>query len=181
MKLLDRKVAAILMVVMMVVATLFGSHRSLSALSKKAEQVFYNGVSGDGLCIQNDLTNRAEQAYNLTTVAKRYLSASDPTVAKVLDAWAQMSSANTIGRKYQANQALTTATTELYELLLPMELSESDGRYLRSIYTDLGSRNDTISHDPYNQLASAFNAELDGFPAKLLGSLTGIHPLELFR
>lgn len=181
MKLLDRKVAAAIMVAMMAAATLFGSHRSLAALSKQAEQVFYNGVSGDGLCIENDLTNRAEQAYNLTVVAKRYLSADDSTVAKVLEARDQMDSAATIGGKYQANQALTMATTELYELLLPMELSESDSRYLRSIYADLNSRNDTIRHDPYNQLAAQFNAELDGFPAKLLGPLTGIRPLELFR
>ena len=42
----DRKFAALIMAVMIVLSILGGAHRSLSALRSEAEAVFYNEISG---------------------------------------------------------------------------------------------------------------------------------------
>ena len=47
-------------------------------------------------------------------------------------------------------------------------------KYRQSLYADFNSRNDTISHDPYNQYAQDYNQALDGFPASLLAAITPV-------
>ena len=182
MKLLkNRKIAALLMVLMILGGSLYGGHRSLMKLRDEAEAVFYNGVEGDGLGIQNDLNERIDLAYNLVTVAKRYLSPDDEAVQKLLTARDALSSAQDPKEKNAANRQLTEASIELYEAFGGRSLTEKDEKYRQQIYQDLSSRNDTISHDGYNQEAEDFNKTLRSFPAGILASLTGVEKLELFR
>ena len=182
MKLLKRRsVAALIMVLMILGGTLYGGHRSLMKLRDEAEAVFYNGVDGDGLGIQNDLNERVDLAYNMVTVAKRYLPEDNEAVQKVLTARDALAAAEDPEGKNAANRQLTEACIELYEALAGKSLTEKDEEYRQQIYQDLSSRNDTISHDGYNQVAENFNKTLQRFPANILGSLTGVEKLELFR
>lgn len=177
----ERKFAALIMVVMIVLSIFGGSYRSLSALRNEAETVFYNGANGDGLGIYNDLEKRVALSYNLMTIALKYVDDEEPTLVAVEEAREKLISAGEPEEKYRANLSLTEATTALLSTLEGLALSEKDETYRIRIQTELKSADDTISHDPYNQYAQEFNSALGTFPANLLGKLMQIHSLSLFR
>lgn len=175
------RIAMIVMVAAILFSIPLGFRRTMNGFYMELQNEFQNGEFNDGLSIQNDLNERIDLAYNFATVAKRYLDADDPAVTAILAARLALSEAVTPGEMYDANLALTAASSDLYEALEGIELSEKDDAYRRSIYNDMASRNDTISHDPYNRLAYEYNQKLNDFPADLLSDLIGISQAELFQ
>lgn len=171
--------ARTIMVLLMVIATLFGSHRSMTKLVHSATTVFYEGVDGDGLGIDHDLNERINLAFNLTTIARSYIG--DDEIDSVLQARQELVDAKTVEEKYKANVRLTETTTKLYQMLENHELSESHASYRKRIHADLQSRNATISHDGYNEAAREVNATLNGIPAKWLRMIVRIPDVPLFR
>lgn len=168
---------------MIAISIPFGGYRSLNKLYKEVNRTFYQGVDGDGLGIENDLNNRIDNSYNLVTIAKKYIDAEDEVIKNTLDARDALVNSDSISEKYKANLRLTEAVEELYTVLGEenLNLSEQDKSYRRSLYSNLTSRNDTISHDGYNDKAADFNHTLEEFPASLISRLVGINKAELFR
>ena len=172
-------VACVIMVIALVLSILIGGHRSLSAEASKVEDIFYNGVDGDGIGVSSDLEYRAALAYALVTVAKRYLPADDADIEAVLDACSALENAKNPTEKLEANRRLQSACEALYKRLDKVDLSERDAGYRSNLMTDLNSRNDIISKDGYNQKAGQFNTQLKRFPANIIGRATGIRPFAL--
>ena len=172
--------ATFAMVLMIIVGTLIGSHNSLIALRGKAADVFVLGIRGDGIGIQSDLRERGNAAYNMVVIARKYLPEEDSLIQNVLGARKQLEEASSVRDNAASDKALDKAVKDLYDALNGMPLLEQDARYPQRLYTDFRARGDTISHDPYNQTAAAFNSTLSGFPAGFLGKLTGVRPLDLF-
>ena len=171
------------MLLMIIISIPFGGYRSLNKLFKEVNRTFYQGVDGDGLGIENDLNNRIDNSYNLVTIAKKYIDQENAVIKNTLEARAELVNSKSIADKYRANLRLTEAVEELYTALGAVEpkLSEQDETYRRSLYSNLTSRNDTISHDGYNDKAAEFNNIIEGFPASLISRLVGINKAELFR
>jgi len=172
----SRRFAVIAMVAMMLIALLLGTSKAFSSMQQYVQTLFYDGTTG----ISKDLDDRINTAYNLTTVATRYLDSGDPAVAEVLAAREALTSASGVSEKYRANVRLTDATTALYEKLGTLPLSEQDAKYRRSLDADLRSSNEIISHSDYNLAAAEFNKGLSTFPASVLARLLGYRPIELF-
>lgn len=188
MKLLQNKTFAIItMILCIIIGTLIGSHNSLSKLSSKAEAIFFSGVNNDGISIESDLNRRSELARNLVTVASSYLPKDSEPLNAVSTARDYLNTATSISEKYDANKALDEAVYSLYSLLETQGITEKDeliNNYSKNpsrIYTDFRSFGDTITHDKYNEYAKEFNYILESFPANILGKLTMIKPLELFK
>ena len=158
----------------------FSGRGALKSTRVELEQIFYEGSEGDGLCINRDLGVRAQEAYTLAAIARKYLGEDAPQVTGVEEASRRLSEGQLISERAQANAALTSAVEDLYAALGECTLSESDQISARSAYREIQSRADTISRDAYNARASAFNRTIEKFPASLLASLTGVEPLELF-
>ena len=179
MNLLNNKfLCLVLMVVLIAAGTWIGGYKGLNGVYSQAEDVFYTGEDGDGICIANDLKERAIAAANLVTIASNYPDVKDAASA-VSEASAELSAelaATTHDGKIaglsQRNQKLDTAMTALYQALGEENLTQQHEKYRQSLYADFNSRNDTISHDPYNQYAQAYNQVVKGFPAGLLASIT---------
>ncbi len=175
MKLFENKaISLVLMVVLIAAGTWIGGYKGLNGLYSEAEDVFFTGERGDGICIANDLAERAVAAQNLVTIASNYAGVQAETQA-VTAASAELSSAvkgQNIAVLSEKNQKLDTAMTALYNALENQTLTEQHEKYRQSLYADFNSRNDTISHDPYNQYAQRYNQTLSGFPASLLAAVT---------
>ena len=169
------------MVLMIAVGTLAGSHNTLMGMRNKASTIFIAGVRGDGIGIQGDLREREGKAYDMVMIARKYLPEDNALIQNVLKARDALNAASTVKGKAAANRALETAVKDLFDVLSGMTLSESDARYPQSLYTNFRSRGDTIGHDPYNAAAAGFNDVLAGFPAGVLGGISGVQPLELFE
>ncbi len=171
-----RRLSVAFLCAVCVFSLFFGTWRSVSAQRDKVEEVFYGDMG-----IDYDLKVRSEQAYNMVTVANKYLRSGHEAVEKVLDARMELDSAGTISEKYSANKYLTEATASLDELLSGLKLEDKDRNTLSAISAQLMSSNSTIGHNEYNSLARRFNTKIMGsFPAGILARLTGIKKLELF-
>lgn len=176
----DRKIAVFLMIIMIVLGTVFGSHRSLGKLYNSAKDVFYNGEKGDGFSIQHDLDDRFEESLKLVKIAEKYPSLNNKYIDDVKAARDKLKNAGTIKDKSKANSELDAAVFALYNELGNQKLSSQDEKYRTSSYGTFSSYGDTISHNSYNSIARKFNNTLNKFPANLLGRLTGIQELDTF-
>ena len=169
MKLLENKVVCIVLMVVLIAAGFFaGGTMKLNSLYKAdVEKIFLTGEDGDGICIENDLAERANAATNLVTIASKY-SGVKAEADKVTEAVARLNTASDIGQKSDANKELDTAVESLFNVLGDAGLKSSDETYAWRLYTDFNSRNDTISHDPYNTYAAEYNETISKFPASIL-------------
>ena len=78
MKILENKIVCIiLMVILIAGGFLLGGYKGLAGQYQKAEKVFFLGEDGDGICVANDMAERASCLTNMQTVAKKYLPKSD--------------------------------------------------------------------------------------------------------
>ena len=179
MKILESKaLCLVLMVVLIAAGTWIGGYKGLSGLYSDVESVFFTGEDGDGICIANDLSERAIAATNLVTVASNYPGVqgeAQAVTAASAELSAELSATSRdgrIARLSERNQKLDTAMTALYNVLGEENLMAQHEKYRQSLYADFTSRGHTISHDPYNSHAQAYNETVQGFPAGLLASVT---------
>lgn len=180
-KLKSPRLATVIMAIMIALAVILGSGRSLRALRADVEEIFWNGVSGDGIGVASDLSRNRDDAYNLLSVARGY--AVDSALLSALEnAVADFDAAGSdIEALFDANTALTGAVTDLYEAMGRQSLSDRDESYRQSLYYNILARNDTMSRDGYNTAALEFNQLLDRFPASLLRRFTSVSPAPLVR
>jgi hypothetical protein len=160
---------------------LLGAHFSLTKLRDEALQTFYNGENRDGKGIQSDLNYIADQCYNLTVVASRYLDKDDKKILEVIQNRDLIEKANSPGDKYQAKEKLIKSSMILYDNLKSLDLSERDQYYNDSFPINIESRQLIISHNSYNDNALEFNRILKKFPANLVRWIIFMKPLALYE
>ena len=171
---MNRNVAIVITVIVIVLSILGGSHRSLLAAAYSAERYFDD--------IQRDLDTRIGLASNLQVVAERYLYIGEDALVELDTAITNLRDAQTANEKAIANQQMTAATERMDIVLQNENLSVPDERYRIQIRTDLASYNQIIGHSKYNEKVDQYNAEVLGkFPANILAQLTGVPKLESFR
>ncbi|MEA4824972.1 MAG: hypothetical protein VB111_12810 [Clostridiaceae bacterium] len=177
----NRKLAVIILVICIVGTILVGGGRSLERYRDTQGQLFYNGTTGDGNSIASDLRARCEAGHNLITVAKRYMDANAAEIKALSDSITTLENAATVREAFDANYDLTLSADHLYSVLNNTALSDADKKLVSGQFTELTSRNQTISHDGYNTVAVEFNDLLGRFPTSVIAMANGIVPLELFR
>jgi hypothetical protein len=185
MKLLKNRVFAIIICALLIVSSIYIGSGGLYKEYKSTITFFTEGSDGDGYGIAYDLEYKVGQAYDLLTVAGRYLDQDDLLMVNLNEAIEEMETAletNDASAAYDANTALNIACDAIDDSLEKKDdLSESDIRYLEEIKDELSSRDQIIGHSDYNDLASAFNAMLSKFPTNLVAKLRGIGEIPLFE
>ena len=87
----------------------FSGGRALANLRGETEQIFYQGVYGDGLCIDRDLEEIARCTQRMAELAQEYEGAGDGLAEAALQASQQLSQAQSIADKYPAYTACRDA------------------------------------------------------------------------
>lgn len=174
-----RGTAYIVLAVVLVFGTLFGTFRSLTSERRTASEAFYVGTDRSGYGISTNLDLRVEYARNLCKIAARYDAA--PEVEQVEQACSNLEAAEDFDEKYDANTALTNAVETLDGKLQGLSLSQEDEAFRKSLTADIASyemKIDKLATD-FNAGARQFNEHvLGGFPANLFGKLTGVEEVE---
>ena len=169
------KTALAITLAVVVLATLFGSHRSLNAVRKEALAVFEQGEYGGGVGVRFDLNRRADACANLCTVARNNGlegEASVQTLKSRVEAF----------RAGDMTADLTGPAQAVIDLLDPVYLDQESRQDLADLKATLASISIKISRDPYTDLAWTFNYKtLSAFPANVLGGLTGVKPLPIYQ
>jgi hypothetical protein len=175
----NRGTAWVVLALVVVLGALFGTHRSLSALRQDAAEVFYVGTDGDNYGISGRLDAQREAAQNLCKIAAKYDVAAEE--AAVENACMELETAQTAHEKYTADAALTSAVDALSQAMSQQALTDEDEGYRTSLTAKVTSYTLQITKlaADYNTQVRQFNSDIfGGFPAKFLGTITGIHELE---
>lgn len=167
----SRRAGALVLTAAVIFGVFFGSHRSLNGERKK--------VAGQNENVMMDLETRVGTAHNLCTVAGRYLPPDDEYLTALSG---DLAYADEHPEDETAFADLVPAARAVIMKLKDAALSEQDARYLSNFETQIESGVDTISRDPYTAAARRFNEEtLGGFPARILGALTGVKELPVYQ
>lgn len=183
-KLKTKPAGILLMVLLVAVCSLFGCFRSLNAMYADVERIFENGSEGDGICVKNDLLQRADCAVNMCTVARKNLTGTKQALTDDLSEAAgalKSSEKGSIAAMKACNEDLQTAMDSVYSALeADAGISASDRKLYRQEYAEFESRADTIRHDPYNTAAAEYNQKTGSFPATVTKLLTSADDAEIF-
>ena len=184
-----RAAALALSVVMMLVAFFgFGSAK-LRGKYNTARQWFTAGVAADnGYNLSEELTTRMNTAANVITTASNTLGADNAEVLTAQDALTAFSNdldgvkagKTRLHALYEDNETLGTAIDQLYAKLQeqaadPMKMGAVQGQYgqFNSAATIIGTLQ-------YNTAVYEYQKDVGGFPASVLGTLSGVKEVEPF-
>jgi hypothetical protein len=174
-----RSTAWVILTLAVVLGALFGTHRSLSSLRQDTAEAFYVGVDGDNYGISGRLDAKLESARNLCKIAGKYNVAAEEKAVE--DACMELEKAQGIHDKYAADAALNDAVDSLSRAMAQQDLTDEDEGYRTSLTANVTSYTLQINKlaTDYNAQVRQFNSDVfGGFPAKILGTITGIHELE---
>ena len=197
---LSTRAAALALSVVVMLAAFFGfGSAKLRGKYNTARQWFTAGVAADnGYNLSEELTTRENTAANILTTASNTLGADSAEVLAAQTALNDFSAClqavqnggksqsltslpyyqgSTMHALYQADQALGTAIDQLYAKLHadPMKMGAVQGQYgqFNSAATIIGTLQ-------YNTAVYEYQKDVGGFPASVLGALSGVKEVEPF-
>ena len=183
------RAAALALSVVVMLAAFFGfGSAKLRGKYNTARQWFTAGVAADnGYNLSEELTTRENTAANITT-ASNTLGADNAEVLTAQDALTAFSNdldgvkagKTRLHALYEDNETLGTAIDQLYAKLQeqaadPMKMGAVQGQYgqFNSAATIIGTLQ-------YNTAVYEYQKEVGGFPASVLGVLSGVKEVEPF-
>lgn len=186
------RAAALALSVVVMLAAFFGfGSAKLRGKYNTARQWFTAGVAADnGYNLSEELTTREDTAANILTTASNTLGADSAEVLAAQTALNDFSAclqavqnggkSQSLTALYQADQALDAAIDQLYAKLQeqaadPMKMGAVQGQYgqFNSAATIIGTLQ-------YNTAVYEYQNEVGGFPASVLGALSGVKEVEPF-
>ena len=187
---LSIRAAALALSVVVMLAAFFGfGSAKLRGKYNTARQWFTAGVAADnGYNLSEELTTRENTAANVITTASNTLGADNAEVLTAQDALTAFSNdldgvkagKTRLHALYEDNETLGTAIDQLYAKLQeqaadPMKMGAVQGQYgqFNSAATIIGTLQ-------YNTAVYEYQKDVGGFPASVLGTLSGVKEVEPF-
>ena len=187
---LSTRAAALALSIVVMLAAFFGfGSAKLRGKYNTARQWFTAGVAADnGYNLSEELTTRMNTAANVITTASNTLGADNAEVLTAQDALTAFSNdldgvkagKTRLHALYEDNETLGTAIDQLYAKLQeqaadPMKMGAVQGQYgqFNSAATIIGTLQ-------YNTAVYEYQNEVGGFPASVLGTLSGVKEVEPF-
>ena len=187
---LSTRAAALALSVVVMLAAFFGfGSAKLRGKYNTARQWFTAGVAADnGYNLSEELTTRMNTAANVITTASNTLGADNAEVLTAQDALTVFSNdldgvkagKTRLHALYEDNETLGAAIDQLYAKLQeqaddPMKMGAVQGQYgqFNSAATIIGTLQ-------YNTAVYEYQKDVGGFPASVLGTLSGVKEVEPF-
>ncbi|SHI05971.1 hypothetical protein SAMN02745823_02151 [Sporobacter termitidis DSM 10068] len=179
-----RSTAALIALIVVVLGTLFGVHRSVGGETAKIEAQFYSGVylkdeKYTQPSIQSQLDKRNPAALGLVSVASNYPELKDMTDA-LRSAQHELADAGTIPEKYAANEKMQAAYVKLNAALAQRELKDNEKASAASYAGTLDGAQSVIGKSAYNSQVEALRNKLRGFPVNILKNLAFVQYPDYF-
>jgi hypothetical protein len=167
----NRKIAIVITVIVIILATLFGVNRSLNRLAKNVEAMFYDGIylEDAGFTqpgISQHLSSIAQAALDITSAFTNHPELSAESDALVL-ARRELMDASSIAEKYVAYQGIQRSSSELLRKAETVDLSDRDIDVLSQFQTIFSGATRAIQDSQYNINARSF-MESSSFIAYML-------------
>ena len=157
----DRKLAILITIMIVIVATALGVYKTSYSYTKKIESGFYNDAMSGGraTCINSYLDNCASYAKGLATMMAKYPALADKSEALML-AQRELLDAATITLKESANARMVECFKALSSAAAGSVLTdERDAEALAGYSSDFYNAQRLIGQSGYNDTVTAY---LDG-------------------
>ncbi len=179
----DRRVAAAVLALVVLIFTPLGAKMSLQRAAEKVEEQFFTGVDGRG-AIADYLSDSANAALGLVTVGAGYDDAAGETgdLRAARSALLDVMDGRDVSQYAEANLRLVQSFRALRDVLLAVPLTEEDTRSLELYVSTFEGAQGAVNRAGYNEAVEDFTENTLGeFPAGLLGGLLGVDPPEKFQ
>ncbi len=170
-------VARIIMILMIVIAIIYGNGRSLRQVQAEAERVFYEGEEGDYLCIASDVYRNWEIGCEILNLAEASFTDATDAMQELDDQLDRLARAEEPAEILEENDRLEAAVRAVCEEL-DNAGADADTDMLLAELLEL---NFIISRDTYFDLAEEANQALRSFPGNILKPLTGVREMEIYQ
>ena len=171
----NRKIACAVLVVCIIASLLTGG----GALMRQ-RTALVNQYTASAYSVSAELSEMRSNAVRLASIASKYDAADKTLIAALTIAVNALDTAEDVQGQYGASLLMQSAVENCYANLSTLPLSSVDTSDIRYAYKNFTSALLRISHDSYNELAADFNAQLERFPANVLGAVCGVKKLQLF-
>lgn len=181
----NRRIAVIVLLLVMVFSTFFGVGRSLQKEASDIAGHFESGAYNEEgkyteKSIQSHLNNRVNAANGLLTLSGQF-SGVVPAAENLSEARLALIGAGTPSEKYAANEDMSVYSEQLCEVLENMALSSDQQEMLDYYISAMRGAQSAIEKLSYNKEVDEFyNRTLRSFPASLFTSFIDIEGPEYF-
>lgn len=184
-----QKIAALLMVIIMLASAVGFGGGKLRAKYNEASKWYTVGVSADGgYNLSEELTTRLNTAANIITTGANALGTDNAEVLAAQDALTVFRSdldglnagTTRMHTVYEADATLGTAIDQLYAKLQEQAVDPMKMGAVQGQYGQFNSAATVIGNLSYNQAVLSYQQGTNGFPASLLKGLFGIKEVETF-
>jgi len=156
----DRRIAILITIIVVVLATLLGVRGSLVRLSRDAERMFYDGVNlkEEGYTqpgIDSQLRNRMNSALGFASLMEKHPEL-EGAAGALLSARRELLDANSIKGMYSANESMQRAFVELLEKAEKFGLSNKEREDMERYSATFQGAQTAIRNSHYNQRAQSF-------------------------
>lgn len=177
----DRRFAAGILALVVLVFTPLGAGMSLKRAVRKVEEQFFTGVDGRG-AVADFLEDANNAALGLITVGAKYDAAAEETGELRVDRSFLLDAmeGRDVSAYAGANALMGKSFAALKEKLLSLELSEQDAADVDYYVSQFEGAQGAVSHAGYNEAAAEFIADTyERFPASLIASALGVEPPQI--
>lgn len=179
----DRRFAAGVLALVVLVFTPLGARMSLNRAVRDVEEQFFTGIDGRG-SISDFLSDSVDAALGLISVGANYEAAGDETGELRVDRGLLQDAleGGDISEIANANALVVKSFNALKDTLLSLPLSDDDAMSVDYYVSSFEGAQGAISHSTYNEAVAEFIADTYGrFPARVIGSALGIDPPQSFH
>ena len=179
----DRRFAAAVLAVVVLVFTPLGAGMSLRRAVRNVEEQFFTGVDGRG-AIADYLSDSANAALGLVTVGAGYDAAAEETGAlrAARSALLDVMDGRDVSAYAEVNFRLVQSFRALRDVLLAVPLTEEDARSLELYVSAFEGAQGAVNRAGYNEAVEDFTENTLGrFPAGLISGLLGVDPPKKFQ
>ncbi len=180
--LLDRRVAAGVLALVVLVFTPLGARMSLKRAVRDVEEQFFTGIGGRG-SVSDFLSDSVDAALGLISVGAGYEAAGDETGELRVDRGLLLDALEDgdISEIATANALVVRSFNALKDALLSLPLTDDDAMSVDYYVSSFEGAQGAVSHSTYNEAVAEFIADTyRRFPAKLIGSVLGVDPPRSF-
>ncbi len=176
---LKNKTFAVIICALLVFMGIFmGVRRPIGNMKDDALEYFYG--NGEIIGIKEDLYDKSETAYSLTSIAKKYMDEDEAVIKDLIDACEEVKKSDSPEEAYEANMKMDGCYGKLKETLDGMKLSQKDKDYNYSLLSQYNSSDLVILHSEYNTLAKEVNDTLSKFPTNILSKIAFVGKMEYY-
>ncbi len=179
----DRRFAAAVLAVVVLVFTPLGAGMSLKRAVGRVEEQFFTGVDGRG-AVSDLLSDSVDAALGLISVGANYEAAAEETGELRVDRGLLMDAlkGGDISEIQGANALTVRSFNALRDTLLSLPLTEDDAMSVDYYARSFEGAQGAVSHAGYDEAVAEFIAgTYERFPAKLIGSALGVEPPQSFH